>query len=126
MWLVGVHDLQYRRRRFLIAVIATSVVAYAETRATLARLRREHVLTPAALRAATAQFEIDWPAFFAVPVSPAVLDAAGALADRLHLRGFDSIHLASFERVMIGAGGEDDVEFESADARLLQAAKHLG
>ena len=26
MWLVGVRDLQYRRRRFLIAVIATSVV----------------------------------------------------------------------------------------------------
>ena len=26
MWLVGVRDLQYRRRRFLIAVVATSVV----------------------------------------------------------------------------------------------------
>ena len=26
MWLVGVRDLQYRRRRFLIAVLATSVV----------------------------------------------------------------------------------------------------
>ncbi|HXY92487.1 MAG TPA: ABC transporter permease, partial [Acidimicrobiia bacterium] len=26
VWLVGVRDLQYRRRRFLIAVLATSVV----------------------------------------------------------------------------------------------------
>ncbi|MFI5053318.1 MAG: glutamine ABC transporter permease, partial [Acidimicrobiia bacterium] len=26
MWLVGVRDLQFRRRRFLIAIIATSVV----------------------------------------------------------------------------------------------------
>jgi putative ABC transport system permease protein len=26
MWLVGVRDLQFRRRRFLIAVVATSVV----------------------------------------------------------------------------------------------------
>ena len=68
-------------------VVATSVVAYAETRAALARLRRE-------------------------------------LAEKKRLRGFDSIHLASFAEVSRRAG-TGDTRFSSFDDRLNQAAQKV-
>ena len=43
--------------------IATSVVAYAETRAALARRRRERILTPRAFTTAKRSFEGQWPKF---------------------------------------------------------------
>jgi uncharacterized protein len=44
-------------------VVATSVVAYAETRAALARLRREAVLSASKFSAAKREFEEQWPAY---------------------------------------------------------------
>ena len=51
---------------------------------------------------------------------------AGHLADRFNLRGFDAIHLASFELVLERAGDEDEVIFSTADDRLARAARRLG
>ena len=51
--------------------------------------------------------------------------SAGALADRFGLRGFDAIHLASFQELLTRADDED-VRFSSADARLARAAMRLG
>ena len=45
------------------AVVATSVVAYAETRAALARLRREGRLSAPDFSSAKRDFERDWPAY---------------------------------------------------------------
>jgi uncharacterized protein len=42
-------------------IVATSVIAYAEARAALARRRRERALRPAAFAAAKRKFEEDWP-----------------------------------------------------------------
>jgi len=52
-------------------VVATSTVAYAETRAALARLRRSGDLSAAALGAVKRHFESQWSAFLTVDVTAA-------------------------------------------------------
>jgi uncharacterized protein len=106
------------------AVVATSVVAYAETRAALARLRRESMLGASKFSAAKREFESQWPAYLKLEATDSLCRAAGELAERYHLRGFDSIHLASFAEVARRAG-VTDTRFSSFDDRLNGAARTL-
>ncbi len=106
------------------AVVSTSRVAYAEMRATLARLRRERLLAPAAFATAKRDFEAQWPAYLVVDVTDAVSRAAGDFAERYRLRGFDSLHLASYAEIARQAG-VSDTHFSSFDDRLNAAAKLL-
>ena len=106
------------------SVVATSVVAYAETRAALARLRREGVLTPSKLTSAKREFEEQWPTYLTLLATDSLCRAAGELAEKYRLRGFDSIHLASFADVARRAG-IDDTRFSSFDDRLNQAAQKM-
>jgi len=103
------------------ATIATSVVAYAEMRATLARRRREGMLTPRAFAAAKRAFETAWQSYARIEVTADVARQAGDFAERFALRGFDSIHLASF--ASLAGGGA--VTFSSFDAHLNRAADSL-
>ncbi len=105
-------------------VVATSVVAYTETRAALARLRRERVLTALRVTEAKRQFEEQWPMYLALAASDSLCRAAGELAEKYGLRGFDSIHLASFVDVTRRAG-IDDTRFSSFDERLNRAAQKM-
>jgi len=107
-----------------VNVVATSVVAYAETRAALARLRREGILTASKMASAKNQFEDQWPTYLTLEATDSLCRAAGELAERYSLRGFDSIHLASFAEVA-GRAGIDDTRFSSFDDRLNQAARKL-
>lgn len=102
-------------------LVATSVVAYAEARAALARRRRERSLTAAAHRRAKGAFEADWPRVLALDVSSSLARRAGDLAERHRLRGFDALHLASFLRLAQEFPGER-VQFSSADHPLERAA----
>ncbi len=104
------------------AVVATSALAYPETRAALARRRRENALTAAGYRAASQAFEHDWGAFLSIDVSDGLCREAGDLAERHRLRAYDSVHLASFLAVLRRAAG-DDIEFSSFDDRLSRAAR---
>lgn len=104
--------------------VSTSLVAYAETRAALARLRREGQLTGPEFSSAKRQFEEEWPSYLAVEVTDALCRVAGQLAETYKLRGFDSIHLASFAEVARRAG-RDDTRFSSFDDRLNHAARKL-
>jgi len=54
-------------------VVATSGIAYRETRAALARRRRERALPAAAFTRATRAFEDDWPKHLAVEVSASMI-----------------------------------------------------
>jgi predicted nucleic acid-binding protein len=105
------------------AVVATSEVAYAEARAALARLRRERALSAAELRRARAALDDDWPQFLAVHVTGAICQAAGDLAEKHALRGYDSLHLASY--LALRAGHAGPVRFSSFDRRLSRAAAHV-
>ena len=106
------------------SVVATSVVAYAETHAALARLRRDAVLTASKVASAKRHFEEEWPTYLTLEATDVLCRAAGELAEKYRLRGFDSIHLASFAEVAHRAG-TDDTRFSSFDDRLNQAARKL-
>ena len=103
-------------------VVATSGIAYPETRAALARRRRERALTPVAFSHATRAFEDDWPRYLAVDVSASICREAGELAERFRLRGYDAVHLASYLEVARRAG-LTETRFSSYDERLNRAAR---
>lgn len=103
-------------------VVATSIVAYPETRAALARLRRSGDLSPAQVAAAKLSFEAQWPAFLALDVTAAVSQEAGDFAERYALRGFDALHLASFAEITRRAGPAE-TRFSSFDDRLNKASR---
>jgi predicted nucleic acid-binding protein len=105
-------------------IVATSVVAYAEARAAFARLRRERMLTTSQFTAVKRALEKDWPTYLALEATDSLCRAAGDLAEKYRLRGFDSIHLASFAEVARRAGSAD-TRFSSFDDRLNQAARKL-
>jgi predicted nucleic acid-binding protein len=102
-------------------VVTTSLIAYPEARAALARRRRERVLAPTAFETAKRKLEADWPKYLAVHVTEALCTAAGQLAERYALRGYDSVHLASYLDVARQAGAAETT-FSSADGRLNAAA----
>ena len=106
------------------AVVATSAITYAETRAGLARLRRERALTAPKYMAAKREFEQQWPSFLTLDATDALCRMAGELAERYRLRGFDSVHLATFAEVARRAGPRE-TRFSSFDDRLNQAAQRL-
>ena len=105
------------------SVVATSVVAYAETRAALARLRRDGALTAARLTAVKREFEEQWPAYLTLDASDSLCRTAGQLAEQYRLRGCDSIHLATFGEVFRCSGR--DTRFSSFDDRLNHAARQM-
>jgi predicted nucleic acid-binding protein len=103
-------------------VAATSVVAYPEARAALARRRRERSLTPAAHQRARTALDADWPRILSLDVAAPLARQAGDLAKRHRLRGFDALHLASYLAIAREFPGED-VRFSSADKTLVRAAR---
>ncbi len=104
--------------------LATSVVAYAETRATFARLIQSGVSSDARHQQRVQQFERDWEALVRVEVAPDVLRSTGDLAEIYGLRGFDSIHLAS--ALWLKARVSEPVDFAVFDQRLTAAASKAG
>jgi hypothetical protein len=60
----------------------------------------------------------------ALDATDALCRTAGELADRYRLRGFDSVHLATFGEVARRAGPRE-TRFFSFDDRLNQAARKL-
>ena len=104
------------------SLVCTSVIAYPEARSALARLCREGNLTSEEHALSKANLEEDWPDYLALEVTPEVWRAAGNLAEKHALRGFDSLHLASFLHLTGGDLGET-VQFSSFDGRLNDAAR---
>ena len=106
-------------------VTVTSNVAYPETRSALARRRKDGTLTAPAFRTAKRDFETDWSTYLVIQASAEVCLEAGNLAEHYNLRGFDSIHLASFAEMLRKLQGRDDAEFSSFDEKLNAAARRL-
>ena len=106
-------------------IVATSSIAYTETRAALARRRRERALGLKAFASAKTSFEAEWPTYFAVEVTSALCRQAGELAERYRLRAYDSVHLAAFAEVARQAGVRE-TRFSSFDKTLNRAARSLG
>jgi len=106
------------------SVVATSTIAYTETRAALTRRRRERALRPKAFASAKKTFEAEWPKYFTVDVTSALCRQAGEFAERYRLRAYDSVHLAAFAEVAREAGVRE-TRFSSFDDALNRAARSL-
>lgn len=103
--------------------IATSLLAYPEARATLARAHREHRLSSRGFQKALAQFLEDWERFAVVETREEVLKTAGSLAERHALRGADAIHLASALQLSHGLDpNEAPTQFLAFDVLLSKGA----
>ena len=105
-------------------VVATSSIAYTETRAAFARRRRQLALRSAAFVSAKRVFEAEWPKYFTVEVTSVLCRQAGEFAERYRLRAYDGVHLAAFAEVAREAGVRD-TRFSSFDDALSRAARSL-
>lgn len=102
--------------------VSTSVVAYAEARSAFARQAREGALTSDEHRAVKASLELNWQRFLVLKVTDEIRSRAGDLAEAYALRGFDSLHLASYLELARSAPRSAVARFSSFDVRLNQAA----
>ena len=75
--------------------VATSIVAYAETRAAFARALRDGLSSAREHQRRVGQLNRDWAQLLRVELSAPIARNAGELAELHQLRGFDAIHLAS-------------------------------
>lgn len=78
-------------------LIATHLIAYAETRAALARKHRLEQMDGLTLVRLKKAFERDWNTLHHLPANEIAVRRAGDLAEQHHLRGYDSLHLAAAE-----------------------------
>ena len=104
--------------------VATSLMAYTESRAAFARARREARLLAHVYRRIVEEFVADWPRYIAVEVTHRLVKDAGDLADNHALRGYDALHLASVLRLRQQVTAP--VTFLAFDRTLSLAAKREG
>jgi predicted nucleic acid-binding protein len=103
---------------------AISLIAYIETKAALARKRREQTITLKDYRTVVQDFDQDWENFFVVGVSENLVRRAGSLAEKHALRVYDAVHLAS--AVIVREESNQPVSFVCFDDRLSRAARREG
>ncbi len=99
---------------------ATSIIAYAETRAAFARRFREKAFEKVEYDRIKEHFEGDWARYFVLNVTGDLVFLAGDLAEKHSLRGFDSIHLAS--ALTLQRTIDSPLIFSCFDDRLEKAA----
>lgn len=76
-------------------ITATSMIAYPEARAALARRFKENMFKPREYRRLISFFNEDWENYMIIRLTKNLVSLAGDLSEKHGLRGFDSIHLSS-------------------------------
>ncbi|MGO9607788.1 MAG: type II toxin-antitoxin system VapC family toxin [Candidatus Binataceae bacterium] len=104
--------------------IASSLLAYAETRAALARKYRMRQIDASGFERSKADFESDWRGFIKMPADPETVRRAGDFAEQFRLRAYDAIHLATADRLYRETRSR--VVFACFDRVLNRAASTLG
>ena len=104
--------------------IATHLIAFVETNATLARLFREQLLSEKQCDAVKQEFSHDWENYIQVGIDQTLLQRASALAEGFALRACDSVHLAAADLLFKQSG--IGVTFACFDRKLNRAAAVLG
>ena len=103
---------------------ATHLIAYAEMRAAFARMLRMRRLNKTQVASIKKAFETDWKSTLQIVPTESMIRRAGDFADRFGLRGYDSVHLAAAESLIIDR--RHPVHFASFDSALNRAAAELG
>jgi len=101
--------------------LVTSRMADLEVRAVLAAAERIGRIDAARAVMARERWNELWPGLAKIEVTPALADAAGAIADRRPLRAADAVHLASALLLR-----EAETLFAAWDRRLADAARAEG
>lgn len=104
-----------------VEAVATSLLAYAETRAALARARREARLSARDYRHVVETFVEDWNRYVVLEVTDRLVKNAGELASHRALRGYDALHLAS--ALSLNEQVASGVTFLAFDHDLMRAAR---
>ena len=117
-------SVEIRREVASASPIVSSLLTYVETRSALARKYRSREIDALMLGTGKADFEADWRVFTKIASDAAIVRRAGDLAEQLRLRAYDSIHLATAER--LSRDIRSQVGFACFDAALNQAASMLG
>jgi len=116
------HSESVRRWASEAEVIATSCVAYPEAMAAFARRHREDDIDKKGFRQIRTTLKKEWPEYAVVEIDEI---AAGELAVKHELRGFDAIHLEAALATLAGAN-DVFVAFSSFDGHLNAAAASKG
>lgn len=101
-------------------LVGTSVVAYAEARAALARRHREKDFTASEYQGMVSELDVSWQGYERLGLTEELSREAGVLAEEHVLRGFDAVHLASALRLAQRFPGSSFLAF---DERLSTAAE---
>lgn len=104
--------------------LASSVLAYVETRAALSRLQRGKALNGPQHDLARRRFLADWDDLRRVEATDAQLERAAELAEAFALRAYDSVHLAAAD--YLARTAREPLLFACYDAALNKAARVLG
>jgi predicted nucleic acid-binding protein len=119
-----VHSEAVRRWAGDTSRIVISQLAWVETCAALAMKRRTSQLQPEEVEAALALVRQEWPRYHRVGVEAELVTTAGSLALAHDLRAYDSVQLASAQRVAAVTGAA--FRFCCFDQRLNAAAAAIG
>jgi predicted nucleic acid-binding protein len=117
-------SMQTRRTVSRADEVASSLLAYLETRAAFARKKRMRQLSDTELERAKRAFELDWGGFVKMPANVEMVNRAADLAEQFQLRAYDALHLATADRLSRETGSP--VSFLGFDAALNDAAAKLG
>lgn len=106
-------------------LVATHLIAYAEMRAALAKMRRMKRISAAELNKIKRAFERDWQNAVHVHPTELLIRRAGELAEQHALRGYDSVHLAAAE-TLANTSAPLPLIFAGFDDALNDAARKVG
>ncbi len=104
--------------------VATSIIAYVEARAALARRRRERNIAATDHSRIIRDFEADWGRYLVLEVTDPLVRRAEKLCDSHALRACDTIHLASAGTLREKIA--EPVSFASWNSKLEIAARREG
>jgi predicted nucleic acid-binding protein len=116
-------SMQTRRAVNRADQVASSLLAYVETRSAFARKKRMRQLNDAELERSKRAFELDWNGFVRLPADLETVRRAGE-AEQFKLRGYDALHLATADLLSRETGAR--ISFLGFDAALNDAASKLG
>ncbi len=106
------------------SIVVTSAIAYVEARAGLARRHREAGMILSDYRRCLRDLDGDWPKYQRVAVTEVLIREAARVAETLHLRAYDAVHLAS--ALFVANHLQAPVVFACWDSRLEEAARKAG
>lgn len=111
-----------RRQVAEAAIVATSVVAYAEVQGAFAWLHQQGSVSAREHRSLRSELDRDWPHLLKLEVTEPVWRRAGDVAATYTLDGRQSLHIASF-LVLAESNRGQTTQFWSPDERSRLTAK---